>query len=87
MKGVQFTEEEKQLIVETLLFSATADICAEWTPHQTELMLEIAKKLNNRDLKLESIYLFEDEFVLNDPEVKKIIESFPNLPRQAAIVD
>lgn len=87
MKSTQFTLEEQQLIVETLLFAAGTDVCAEWTPKQDQMMLDIAKKLNNENIKMSSIYLFESG-PFDEPDVSnRLIKEFPNLPRTSVITD
>lgn len=87
MKGIQFTSEEKQLLVEALLFSSITDICAEWTDKQTQLMVELAKRLNNEDSKLYNIYLFELGGFDNPKMAEHVKEIFPNLPRNSIITD
>lgn len=87
MKGTQFNSEEQQLIVEALLFAAGTDVCAEWTPKQNLMMVDIAKRLNNQDIKLASIYLFEGG-PFDKPEiVESLTKDFPNLPRTSVITD
>ena len=80
MKSIQLTTEEKQLIVEALLFSSITDICAEWTPKQDKLMIELAKKIDN-------VYLFEGGVLDNPKLAEQTKEAFPNLPRNSIIVD
>lgn len=87
MKGTQFTVEEKQLIVEALLFSSTVDICAEWTPKQNALMIDLAKRLNETEVKLNTIYLFEGGVFDDDEIANRLIKEFPNLPRSSVITD
>ena len=87
MKGIQFTTEEKQLLVEALLFSSVTDICAEWTDKQTQSMIEIAKRLNNEDSKLYNVYLFEGGVFDNPKTAERVKELFPNLPRNSVITD
>ena len=87
MKGIQFTTEEKQLLVEALLFSSVTDICAEWTDRQSRAMIEIAKRLNNEDTKLYNIYLFEGGVFDTPKAAERVKELFPNLPRNSVITD
>lgn len=87
MKSSQFSLEEQQLIVEALLFAAGTDVCAEWSPKQDQMMLDIAKKLNNESIKLSSIYLFEGG-PFDQPDVaERLVKEFPNLPRTSVITD
>ena len=79
MKGTQLNSEEKQLIVEALLYTAGVDVCGEWNPKQFETMFAIAQKINDPDIKLNNIYLFGG---LVDPTITaEIVEKFPNLPK------
>ena len=47
MKGLQFNEEEKQLLVESLLFTASCDICSDHTNKHRAEMVKLAEKINN----------------------------------------
>jgi len=87
MKGIQLTTEEKQLLVEALLFSSITDICAEWTPKQNQLMIELAQKFNNPETKLSNIYLFEGGPFDNPALAETTKQSFSNLPRSSIITD
>ena len=87
MKGIQFTTEEKQLLVEALLFSSVTDICEEWTDKQTQLMVDLAKRLNSEDSKLFNIYLFEGGVFDSPKMAERTKELFPNLPRNSVITD
>jgi hypothetical protein len=87
MKGIQLTLEEKQLLVEALLFSSITDICAEWTPKQHQLMLELAKKINVPDVRLNNIYLFEGGPFDNPILAEQTKKDFTNLPRSSIITD
>lgn len=87
MKSTQFTTEERKLLIEVLLFAASADICAEWTPAKSNLMIELAKKLNDPIIKLDDIYLFEGGLFDNEKVVEDISKEFPNLPRTSVITD
>jgi len=87
MKGIQLTIEEKQLLVEALLFSSITDICAEWTPKQNQIMVDLAKKLNNTDVKLNNIYLFEGGPFDNPVLAENTKKAFTNLPCSSVITD
>lgn len=80
MKSPQLTLEEQQLIVEALLFAVATDVCAEWNPKQLQQMLEVAKKLNNKDYKLPSIYIFGPSDGDLEEDTQNIVKDFPNLP-------
>lgn len=83
---MQLTAEEKQLLVESLLFTASCDVCAEHTKAQQELMVSLAKRLNNSDQKLYNIYVLEGEH-WDDKITESIIKDFSNLPHQTVITD
>ena len=88
MKNLQFTVEEKQLIVEALLFSAVTDVCSEHTQVHRLKMIEIAEKLNTNLGKLHNIYLFKpilEEYT--EKEVYLAMNNFKNLPIQDIIED
>ena len=76
-----FTEDEKKLLVECLLFASCTDICAEWSPERSKDMLKLAKKLNEPTIKLDEVYLFEADIFEDTEAVNNITENFPNLPR------
>ena len=81
---MKLTKKEKKLITECLLFSAGSDICADWPENRTNDMIKLAKKMNDPDVKLNEIYLFELGEIYDDPKLaKKIIKHFPNLPRES----
>lgn len=87
MKGLQLSSEEKQLLIEALLYSTTPDVIAEWTSHQLALLRSIAKKLNEENVKLSNIYLFGCESYQLTEESTQIVKDFPNLPRVGVITD
>ena len=82
---MKLTKKEKKLITECLLFSVGAcDIIADWPRKRTEEMIELARKMNDPDVKLNEIYLFDIGGIYDDPKLaKKIIKHFPNLPRES----
>jgi hypothetical protein len=87
MKGIQLTLEEKQLLIEALLFSSHADICAEWTPKQNLLMVELANKLNEPNIKLNNIYLWDTGIFEGQELAEYVKKTFNNLPLQSIITD
>jgi hypothetical protein len=78
MKGLNLTTEEKQLIIEALLFSSSAEVCSEWTPKHNQDMVMLAKKLNNPEINLTNIYLF-DPSSADDKATGLVQENFPAL--------
>ena len=88
MKNLQFTLEEKQLIVEALLFVSATDVCSEHTQVHRLKMLEIAERLNENLGKLHNIYLFKDFTESTaESETQYVLSKFKNLPQQDIIED
>lgn len=87
MKGLQFTTEEKQLIIEALLFTSCTDICSEHTDVHRKKMFELAEKLNTDVNKLYNIYLFAEAIADDDGMTKLVTEKFNNLPIHDIITD
>lgn len=85
MKSIQFTADEKKLLVECLLFSSMIDICAEWTPKQNQDMIDLAKKINDSNVRLDSIYIFDKCKFDNPKIVAEVVKEFPNLPHTSII--
>ena len=50
-------------------------------------MIELAKKINDVDIKLDNVYLFEGGVLDNPKLAEQTKEAFPNLPRNSIIVD
>lgn len=87
MKGLQFTVEEKQLLLEALLFTMSCDVCSDHTLGHRKKMFEIAKKLNDPNQKLYNIYIYESGISEDEIDTKKIIKEFSNLPVHTSIID
>lgn len=87
MKGLQFTIEEKQLLLESLLFTLSCDVCSDHTEEHRRRMFELAKKLNDPELRLHNVYVYESGVSEDEIKVEKIIKAFPNLPVQTTITD
>lgn len=88
MKSINFSLEEVQLIIESLLFTSGTDICSEHTDAQRVKMINLAETLNNKFDKpnLHNIYLYKDMAML-DKTTPLIIEKFTNLPHSDIITD
>ena len=82
MKGIQFTLEEKQLLVEALLFTACTDVCSDHTDAHRAKMLQLAEALNWEVGKLHNIYLYKNKDLLfEDPDIaNKLLNNFKNIP-------
>ena len=76
------TKSDLKLILESLLYSASVDVCSNWYKEDVSNMIEIAKKIrNNSQIPLEDIYLFDD-CELNgyrDDITETIFENFPEI--------
>ena len=60
--NLSLTKDEWNLIVESLLFSSSVDICSEWEPEHIYKSIDVAKSIKKelgKKLKLENIYIFE----------------------------
>jgi hypothetical protein len=86
MKGLQLNTEEKQLLVESLLFAASCDVCSDHTPVHRKRMVELAEKVNDRNIKLHNIYMYKTG-VFEDMTSEEISKRFPNIPRETIIQD
>ena len=86
MKGLQLNTEEKQLLVESLLFTASCDICSDHTPVHRKRMLDLAEKINDKNIKLHNIFIYETG-VCDDFTVDELNNRIPNIPRQTVIKD
>lgn len=87
MKGVQFTIEEKQLLVEALLFTASCDVCSDHTNRHRAEMVNLAEKINNVDQKLYNVYVYSTDLLDDKKITETILKKFPNLPKHTVITD
>jgi hypothetical protein len=86
MKGLQLNTEEKQLLVEALLFTASCDVCSDHTPVHHKRMLDLAEKINDKNIKLHNIYIYETG-INDDIITEEVTRKIPNIPRQTVIKD
>jgi len=89
MKGLQLHIEEKQLLVESLLFTASCDVCSDHTPAHRKRMIDLAEKINDKNTKLYNIYVYETGVteISDEPSIESILTKIPNIPKQTAIKD
>jgi hypothetical protein len=89
MKGLQLDIEEKQLLVESLLFTASCDVCSDHTPAHRKRMIDLAEKINDKNTKLYNIYVYETGVteISDEPSIESILTKIPNIPKQTAIKD
>lgn len=66
--------DDKQLIVECLLFSASVQICANWDAAKQERMVELAKTLGVNPS--EDIEFWKDDYENEEPWSTQIPEFF-----------
>jgi hypothetical protein len=65
---------DRQLIVEALLFSASVQVCANWNDDKQERMVELAKTLGvNPSADIE---FWKDDMELEEPWAAQIPEKF-----------
>ena len=84
MVNASLTEEELKIVLETLLFSSSVDICADWYKEDIDTMLNILKKLriNNNTIPVENVYISEiNENGYVDEHVDDILNYFPELKK------
>jgi hypothetical protein len=82
MTNIEFDQNEIKLILETLLYSASVDVCANWYKEDLYKMIELAQKIRskNSNIPLEDVYLIESNKIeYHDYITNDICESFPDL--------
>jgi hypothetical protein len=82
MENYFLSKEDLKLIVETLLYSASVDVCANWYKEDVSSMVELAKKIRSKEkVALENIYLFEKSQIglYRDEVTENILNNFPEL--------
>ena len=65
---------DKQLIVDCLLFSASVQICANWSEEKQERMVELAKTIGAQPS--EDIEFYSDDYELEEPWASQIPKHF-----------
>jgi hypothetical protein len=76
------TKNDLKLIIETLLYSASVDVCANWYKEDIYNMVDIAKKIRSNDqFPLENVYLIDESPVegFRDEITEEISKSFPDI--------
>lgn len=79
-----FSDQEIQLILESLLFSSNVDICSNFYKEDNEKMIELAKKIRKQfSVPLENVFINEFEGVgFLQPETRELLKYFPELERK-----
>jgi ribonucleotide reductase beta subunit family protein with ferritin-like domain len=87
------SKDELKTILESLLFSSSVDVCAEFYKQESLDMLELAKKIRTMfpEIVLDTIYVHvpkteKNNELFNDEHTKELIEYFPELVNQEVIV-
>jgi len=72
----KLNNEEINLIVESLLFSASADICSNWSEEENEKMVKIALKLKKYNkLSIKNIELIGTQKTYENKKLSKKIKN------------
>jgi hypothetical protein len=82
MIELTFSEKEIKIILESLLFSSSVDVCANWYKDDIDNMIELSKKirLQNPKIPTESIYVYSvNEYGFDETQTKDIVSYFPEL--------
>jgi hypothetical protein len=64
LEEIMLTKEEKQIVIDALIFSSCCDICANWNKDYQMKMLKIAKRLGtnpSENIELFKGGVYEDE--------------------------
>jgi hypothetical protein len=67
-------QNDKQLIVDCLLFSASVQICANWDEEKQTRMVELAKTIGAQPSK--DIEFYADDYELEEPWASQIPKHF-----------
>jgi len=88
MKGLQQLKiEDKQFLVEALLFTAHSDVCSDHTEVHRKRMFELAELINDNNIRLNNIYIFNDGSTQESVTPTGLTKKFPNLPVETIIQD
>jgi hypothetical protein len=79
------SKEELSTILESLLFSSSVDICANWYKENSINMMEVAKKIRKMypQILIENVYVYESKDVEhNDEHTDEIVNMFPEIRKE-----
>lgn len=82
MINLSLTEEELKTILESLLFSSSVDICADWYKEDIDIMLNLLKNIRiaNQTVPVENVYVSDSENnQYSDEHIDIILKYFPEL--------
>jgi hypothetical protein len=78
------TKEEVAIIMESLLFSSSTDVCADWYKTDALLAFNVAEKIRKwfPQIVLENVYLYENKDTeFHDEHSKDIKNIFPEITK------
>ena len=76
------SKEELKIILESLLFASSVDVCANWYKDDIDSMIELSKKirLQNPEIPTEGIYITRvNEYGFDETQTEEIMSYFPEL--------
>ena len=82
------SKKEIAIILESLLFSSSTDVCADWYKEDTLLAFEVAQKIRKwfPEIILENINLYESkECEFHDEHSNEIKKIFPDIIKEAPV--
>lgn len=82
------TKDELTIILESLLFSASTDICADWYKEDTQLACGVAEKIRKMfpEIIIKNVYLHESEnHEFYDEHSSYIKQIFPEITKDLKI--
>jgi hypothetical protein len=78
------TKDEVSIIVESLLFSSSTDVCADWYKEDSILAYKVAEKIRKSfpHITLKNVYLYEDDKTqFHDEHSNDIKAIFPEITK------
>ncbi len=82
MFNLKISEEELKLILESLLFSSSVDVCADWYKEDVDKIIALSKKLRLEfpNVPTENVYVSHvEDFIYSEENTKHILDFFPEL--------
>jgi hypothetical protein len=82
MFNLKVSEEDLKLILESLLFSSSVDVCADWYKDDIDKIIDLSKRLRLEfpSVPTENVYVSHVEnFIYSEENTKHILEYFPEL--------
>lgn len=82
MIELTLSEEEVKIVLESLLFASSVDVCANWYKDDIDSMIDLSKKIRLQHPKIptESIYVTRvNEYGFDETQTDEIVSYFPEL--------